>query len=129
MSKTSTDKEKELQQIHLEAVRYAELHRNDFDLSDEFDAAIYSTWYLLNPLGLKHRDSIGTTEPCEEILPRERTKSLRFTAHAHHSEPLTLSPDDILIYTTLTRRGKFLHFIIDRFICRRVKLNDKSALK
>lgn len=122
MKNTKADKEKEKKATELEAVRYAELRRTALDLSNEFDAAIYSTWYLMNPLELKHRDSIGTIEPCDEILPRSKTKKLRFTAHAHHNEPTHPSPDDMVVYASIDRKfGNFIHFIIDRFNCIRLK--------
>lgn len=105
----------------LEAVRFAELERDDLDLSDEFDAAIYSMWYLLDPLGTGTRESVGTTDACKMILPREKTKNLKFTAHSHTGEPLVPSPDDIKLYSIHSRRGNFVHFIIDRFLCRKVK--------
>ena len=103
----------------IELIRYAVLSHNDFDLSDEFSAAIYSTWYLMNPLSLEERDSIGTVPPysvsTRGTKPQDMTK---FTAHAHHDEPQTASPDDLIIYSMSNDDTE--NFITDRFSCKKI---------
>ena len=102
--------------MKLEAVRQAELSRDDFDLSDEFDAAIYSMWYLLDPMNLGNRESVGTASVCRKQIVEKRSKGLKFTSHAHHNEFVTASPDDQLLYARLERISrKYIHFITDRF--------------
>ena len=109
-------KKNDIEAMKLEAVRQAELSRTDLDLSDEFDAAIYSMWYLLDPMNLGKRESVGTASVCREKIDEKRAKNLRFTAHAHHNEPITASPDDRLLYARLERISKkYIHFITDRF--------------
>lgn len=102
--------------MKLEAVRQAELSRTDLDLSNEFDAAIYSMWYLLDPMNLGKRESVGTASVCCQKIEEKRTKGFRFTAHAHHNKPVTASTDDQLLYSRLARISrKYIHFITDRF--------------
>lgn len=106
----------------LEFARFAELEREDLDLSDEFDASIYSTWYLLNPFEVKKRRSVGTNLSCSKCLSKKLTKKLSFTAHSHHNKPLEASPDDISLYEKIVRKpNKFVHFIVDRFNCRKIR--------
>ena len=107
---------RDAENMMLEAVRQAELSRDDWDLTNEFDAAIYSLWFLTNPLELDGRDSVGTADFCDNIISTHKAKKFKFTAHAHHDEPIERSPDDIWLYGRLSRTGKnFVHFIIDRF--------------
>lgn len=112
----------EIAAMQTEAVRYAELHREDLDLSNEYDAAICVIWFLLNPAGVENRNSVGTSASCDIYLPPEKTKALKFTAHAHHREPQKESPDDKLLFADLNRYSRtFMHFIVDRFKIRRVR--------
>ena len=116
-------KKDEIEAMKLEAVRQAELQRKDLDLSNEFDAAIYAMWYLMNPMNLEDRKSVGTTPKCSLNIEDDRAKGFRFTAHAHHNEPIKASPDDHLLYARLARTSrKFVHFITDRFRIFRIHL-------
>ena len=108
--------------MKIEAIRRAELEREDLDLSDKFDAAIYAMWYLMDPLDLGRSKSIGTSEYCEKELTADQTGKLKFTAHAHSSDPISESPDDVHIYSVIGRLGHgFIHFIMDRFRIFRIK--------
>ena len=103
----------------VEFIRYAVLSRDDFDLSDEFSAAIYSTWYLMNPLSLDGRDNVGTVPPFSTELPKEKSDgAIKFTAHAHHAEPQIASPDDLIIYSMSNDETE--NFITDRFSCKKI---------
>lgn len=101
----------------LELMRYAELERDDWDMTDEFDLAIRSVWYLLNPMGVKGREKIDITYgkySSDNISPYER--HCRFTSHAHHNEPLKPSPEDLLIYRSYrSNKRDSCHIITDRF--------------
>lgn len=108
--------------IILEAVRKAELDRKDWDLSNEFDAAIYSMWHMIDPLELNKRDSIGTTDRCDTVVDEKKVKTLRFTAHSHAGHPHEESPDDLRIYALLNKLSKrYIHFIMDKFLILRKK--------
>ena len=121
MTEPSANDKELLDALRLEAVRQAELQREDLDLSDEYDAAVYAMWYLLNPLHLEGRDSVGTSPVCKNQLDAARTGSLQFTAHAHHAEPPHPSPDDRSIFTSLHKFSRtFIHFLSDRFRIRRI---------
>lgn len=103
----------------VELIRYAVLESGDFDHSDEFSATIHSTWYLLNPLGVDGRDSMCSFEPYgdgEGDVSSRHTVS--FTAHAHHGEPHTASPDDLVIYSSMN--GDTVNFITDGFNCKKI---------
>ena len=106
----------------VELIRYAVLSHDDFDLSDEFSAAMYSTWCLMNPLSLAGRDNVGTVTPFNSALPKEKTDgAIRFTAHAHTEEPQTPSPDDLIIYSSMnSENDDTVHFITDRFSCKKI---------
>ena len=108
--------------VILETVRKAELARKDLDLSNEFDAVIYSMWHMIDPLELGKRDSIGTTDRCDSVIDAEKAKKLRFTAHSHAGHPHEESPDDLRIYSLLNKLSKnYIHFIMDRFLIFRKK--------
>jgi len=106
----------------IELIRYAILKRDDFDFSDEFSAAIYSTWYLMNPLSLNGRDIVGTVSPYDSALPADKAEgAIGFTAHAHAEEPQTPSPDDLIIYSLMTSQNDdTVNFITDRFSCKKI---------
>ncbi len=104
----------------IELLRYAELERKDFDLSDEFSAAVYSIWHLLDPVSVRGSGVIGSVSPYDKVLSREKKKkAIRFTAHSHANEPQTPSPDDLLIYSAMD--SGTVHFITDRFSCKKIK--------
>lgn len=105
-----------------ELIRYAVLERDGFDLSDEFGAAIYSTWYLMNPLSARGRDAIGSVTPYKDVLPKGKLKdAVMFTSHAHESEPQDASPDDLIIYSLLnSKKDGTVNFITDRFSCKKI---------
>ncbi len=107
----------------IELLRYAELERKDFDLSDEFSAAVYSTWYLLDPMSVRGSGAIGSFTPYDKALSREqKKKAIRFTAHSHTNEPQIPSPDDQLIYSAMDSTApETVHFITDRFSCKKIK--------
>lgn len=120
--KRNTDSKDATVAMQIEALRQSQLQRKDLDLSNEYDAAVYALWYLLNPTDVAHRDSIGTADVCEHLLPKKKTKALHFTVHAHHGQPLKESADDTLIYIRLSRFSRaFLHFITDRFKIHRIR--------
>ena len=144
-----------------EIIRYAKTRSMNPENLDEDGASIFAIWYTQNPLDCPGRDSIcnfeekrepiltdkksikkayGSLRLGEEIpSPQKPKKSVRkkkgvlFTAHTHPSEPLTPSPDDLLIYRHLERRKEpdsspkdpILHFIIDGFLCRKADKNQK----
>lgn len=106
----------------IELIRYVEIRRDDLDLSDEFAASIYSTWYLINPLGLKDRRAVGSLPPYDETLtPNQRKRAIRFTAHSHSREPQLASPDDLLIYSNMKKSEGTANFIVDDFVCKKIK--------
>lgn len=108
--------------LHIEAVRQAELSREDLDLSNEYDVAVYAIWYLLNPVHAKERDSVGTSEVCHKQIPEETAGFMKFTAHGHHHQPLLPSPDDRRLYASLRNFSyAFIHFVTDRFRIGRIK--------
>ena len=106
----------------IELIRYAVLDGGDFDFSDEFSAAIYSTWYLMNPLSLDGRDNVGTVSPYDFALPANKADgAIRFTAHVHANEPQTPSPDDLIIYSAMNSgNDDTINFITDRFSCKKI---------
>lgn len=78
------------------------------------------------------RKLCGDLRLSESPTPARRPakmKGVRFTAHTHPSEPLEPSPDDLLIYHSLERKktadepaeNRLVHFIIDGYVCRKVK--------
>ncbi len=111
----------------VELIRYMELERKDWDMSDEFDLSLYSVWYLLNPLNLSERSKLMT----EYALIREdqfgayRTHH-QFTSHSHHNEPLHPSPDDLIVYRGIRDRLAS-HYITDRFNL--VKIDPKRPYR
>ena len=99
----------------VELIRYIQLERDDWDDSSEFDHALRSVWYLLNPLELDDRSKIITdyfVDKEDEYGPYKC--KMKFTAHSHHNEPLNPSPDDIIVYNRLDLKFSS-HFITDRF--------------
>ena len=116
---TPDEKQTYADAVALELMRAMQLRRKDFDLRKEEDAAVYSIWYLLNPLPIDGRDRLELT--CEARDGRNGKRFFRFTAHAHRNEPLVPSPDDMLIYDREHRNGKrSVHYIVDRFRIRKV---------
>jgi len=114
--------EEEVLYMQIEAVRQAELSREDMDLSNEYDAAVYAIWYLLNPMHAKERDSVGTSEICQKKIPAKTADLMKFTAHGHHSQPAEPSPDDRRLYASLRNFSyTFIHFVTDRFRIRRIR--------
>ena len=106
----------------IELMRYAVLESEDFDLSDELEAAVYSTWDLMNPLSLDGRDKVGTAPPCRAALRGKKADdSIKFTAHAHEEEPQYASPDDLIIYSLVkSEKDDCVNFITDRFSCKKI---------
>lgn len=99
----------------IELMRYVQLERNDWDDSSEFDLALRSVWYLLNPLELPDRSKIVTDYLVDETDEYGPYKSKhKFTSHSHHNEPLNPSPDDIIVYNSFDEKFSS-HFITDRF--------------
>ena len=99
----------------IELIRYVQMQRTDWDESSEFDLALRSVWYLLNPLELEDRSKIVTDYFVDEVDEYGPYKSKRkFTSHSHHNEPLIPSPDDIIVYNRLDYKFSS-HFITDRF--------------
>ena len=112
-----------------EVIRYAKIRSMDPENLDEYGAAIFSTWYMQNPLGRDDRDNISNFEETEqepvvynkksaleafgnvrlgnEPLPKPKKRrakkknGVRFTAHIHPDEPLDPSPDDLVVYNRL----------------------------
>lgn len=103
--------------VALELVRAMELQRKDLDLHRKEDAAVYAMWYLLNPMSVPGRKKVELQCECRE---GKEKRFFRFTAHAHPNEPLEPSPDDMLIYDTLRGGNRAVHYLIDRFFCRRL---------
>ncbi|MBQ4097362.1 MAG: hypothetical protein IJC62_04295 [Clostridia bacterium] len=106
----------------IELMRYAVLESGDFDLSDELEAAVYSTWYLMNPLSLDGRDKVGTVPPCRTaLLGKKADNAIKFTAHAHECEPQKASPDDLIVYSLVkSDKDDCVNFITDRFSCKKI---------
>ncbi len=131
-----------------ELIRYAKLENMDSEKLDESGAAVYSVWYLLNPLNMTKREQFWNFEEDTEPIiynkksaedaygsvaiggspsPKKRSskKGVRFTAHSHLNEPLEPSPDDLLIYANIRfsdKKGESetINFIVDGFTCRKV---------
>lgn len=103
----------------IEFIRYAVLSRGEFDLSDEFSTAIYSTWFLMNPLSLDSRSSVESHPP--HNIPSGSASAenmIRFTSHAHHGELQTASPDDLVIYSS--KNDGTVNFITDGFSLKKI---------
>ncbi len=135
-----------------ELFRYAKLRSMNPDQLDEDGAAIYSIWYTQNAEDHPERgifcnlprqdDSFITTKASarkiygdlrlgETPVPKRRpakSKGIRFTVHTHPDEPLTPSPDDLMVYhqmNTAEEDGEpMVHFITDGFLCRKVDLDE-----
>ncbi len=106
----------------VELARYARLGAGKFELSDEFSAAVYSTWYLLDPMRTGGRASVGSNAPlCGPLTREQRKNAIGFTAHSHTEEPKEPSPDDLLIYSEIAAcGGDQVNFITDRFVCKKI---------
>lgn len=111
-----------------EVARYAVIRDMDPEQLDEYGAAIYATWYSIDPIGLGSRDKLCNFEeeerepivydratelaafgeprigPSPMPTPAKRKKKkhgVYFTAHKHPDEPLIPSPDDYIVYRRL----------------------------
>lgn len=108
-------KEKYKEALLVELMRFVQLQRDDWNMEDEYDLALYSVWYLLNPLELDGRSKMVVQYPRDEVDENGPYKSrCDFTSHSHHNEPLHPSVDDIIIYSRYDDRF-CSHFITDRF--------------
>jgi hypothetical protein len=116
--------------LFLELVRAAVLE--SFEKSpcrSEDEAALKCFWKTVNPFLVPGRDSDEETYLCENdpaseetdlppVPPRIRT----VTVHTHRGEPMTPSPDDLLLYDRLDlERGACSHFIIDGFHVKKIR--------
>lgn len=111
----------------LELIRYIQLERKDWNESSDFDLALRSIWYLLNPLELEERSKIVTDYFVDEEDEYGPYKcKMRFTSHSHHNEPLNPSPDDIVVYSSIDLKYS-AHFITDRFNI--VKIDPKRSYR
>ena len=100
----------------LEAVRYAELEREDLS-ENESGTMIKSVWQLMDPC------ETGTRPTYVKTLIKDGDSDgfVRFTAHSHDNEPLTQSCDDILVYHFMENDGrKTAHYIVDRFCPKKI---------
>lgn len=101
----------------IELIRYINLEREDLKSTDEFDLALNSVWYLLNPMNVPKRDKIDLVYArlVTDDGPAYEQRC-RFTSHPHHNEPLRPSPEDILIYRYNSKGNrKNTNIITDRF--------------
>lgn len=111
----------------LELARRVKLEENDFDLSDEYGAAVYSVWKLLGIKNFPDRKNCVSNIP--EVLEYYSIKpdtdtddedtNIRFTAHSHRCGIMDESPDDMMLYLT-TASTSDVNFIVDDFNCRKV---------
>ncbi len=108
-------KEKYKEALLVELMRFVQLQRDDWNMEDEYDLALYSVWYLLNPLKLEGRSKMVAKYPRDEIDENGPYKSRwDFSSHSHHNEPLHPSVDDIIVYSRYNNKYSS-HFITDRF--------------
>lgn len=109
-----------------EVARYAVVRDMDPEQLDEYGAAIYATWYSIDPIGLGSRDKLCNFEeerepivydrstereafgeprlgpsPMPTPAKRKKKHGVYFTAHKHPDEPLIPSPDDYIVYARL----------------------------
>ena len=107
--------------LSVEAVRAAVLEADppENPASSEDAILLDALWTLLRPSVSFDRPSeyIGYFTPAEEPepapLPMPPRRKL-FTAHTHPGEPLTPSPDDLVVYYRLERaRGACVNYILD----------------
>lgn len=103
--------------VFIEAVRYAELERDDIR-AGESGEMIRAIWQMNNPLEIKDR-----TDRISDLIPDGEGGFMRFTAHLHNNEPLSESYNDVMIYRAMRSEGtKRAHYLIDRFCPKKVKL-------
>ena len=93
-----------------ETASYIMCRREDINAESELGAAFFAVWNLISPI--HNKLSIGTECDFDIVL---ENFPIRFSAHAHPSEPLTPSPDDIALCSEMG--SDMAHFITDRFLC------------
>ena len=104
-----------------EMMRYIHLRERNYSGLTAESQAVLSIWTLMNSDQFSHRESsLDVSVPKPRRIPHSPELILNFTAHAHHGEPLTSSPDDRLIYS-LTSGIPKSHFIVNHFTCREVQ--------
>ncbi len=111
----------------LELARRVKLDENDFDMSDEYGAAVYSVWKLLGIKNFPERKNCVSNIP--EVLDFYKIildpdsacdgTQIRFTAHSHRCGIMDESPDDIMLYLTTASISE-ANFITDDFNCRKI---------
>ena len=101
--------------LFLEAVRYAEINRDDLD-DDEYGLMIRSVWKLMDPVkNGKRKKSVST------LIKNDDGTYTRFSAHSHDNEPMCESYDDILVYHSMIERdNSAIHYIVDRFCPKKI---------
>ena len=124
-----SEREKYREDLFLELVRAAVLETfGDSPCRSEDEAALLCFWKTVNPFRVPGRESDEETflsEPSareEDDLPPVPPRVRTVTAHVHRDEPLTPSPDDLLMYDRLDlERGACSHFIIDGFSVKKIR--------
>lgn len=112
----------------LELARRVMLERDDFDMNDEFGAAMYSVWKLLNIKNYQNRSNYVSNVPCViekfgdicSSVPGDSRSGVRFSAHSHKGGILDQSPDDIVVYALISDISD-VNFIVDDFNCRKIE--------
>ncbi len=99
-----------IRDMHSEIDRSLQKNDEVYDLDSKIGVAVYSTWQLCGDL--RGKRFVGTNASFE-IQPTGG--KLNFSAHSHPYEPLTPSPDDLLIASMMT--GEKVNYIVDRFMC------------
>ncbi len=103
-----------------ELMRYIHLREREYSKLTAESQAVYSVWKLLNSEMFSARDTVlHENVPLPREIPHSPTLTLNFSAHKHHNEPMTSSPDDRVLYSRISD-VPCRHFIIDRFCCREV---------
>lgn len=100
--------------LFLEAVRYAELCRDDLG-DDEYGTMIRAVWTLLDPAKVADRPTSVST-----YIKNENGDNVRFSAHSHEKEPLRLSFDDIIVYRSMENGNGTVRYITDRFCPKKI---------
>ncbi|MBQ8369816.1 MAG: hypothetical protein IJ497_00435 [Clostridia bacterium] len=119
-----TDRQAYESLVITELMRYVHTHERHCDKLTPESQAVYAMWQLANSDRFKKRpDHLEETVPKPRRIDPSPKLVLDFTAHAHHGEPMTSSPNDRLLYALSSGIPK-RHFIINRFSCREVKPNE-----
>ena len=123
------DPEKWEEALFGELVRKAVLETfGDGPCRSEDEAVILAFWKLYDPMETGKRTKVELMYTVEETpeegsdLPPVPPRIRWLTAHSHPGEPLTPSPDDLLLYDRLDlERGACSHYITDGITIKKIR--------